>query len=57
MIENEEKIKISQMIIEVEEEKDIYLIRVSKLIMPEFQKAIIDGTSKNNIVVFFNLKD
>lgn len=56
---NKNKIEFRQLMIEVEEDrqKGIYLLRVSRELMPEFQKAIIDGTSKNNIIVFFNLKD
>ena len=53
----ERTIKPNTLIIEVEEESCTYLIRVSKVLMPEFQKAIIEGTSKNNIVVFFRLKE
>jgi len=53
------KKEIEQMIIEVHEDKEkgSYLIMVSKLLMPNFQKAIIEGAKKENIIVFFHLKD
>lgn len=42
----EEGEEIQQMIIEICEKKDIYIFKVSKDLMPDFQKAIIEGTRK-----------
>lgn len=51
--------KREQLIIEVAEDegKDLYLIKVSSPLFPLLQKIMIEGALKENIILFFHLKD